>query len=121
MQLYSTLVAALLATVSSGAIILGNARYDSDQHRDTAVWIDGQDPCAYTYMGHGNPCAFNGGRFQASNGFKYRIVNCDNGQPFQLQNENGSLNSDAKHDPKDDIVHCKNSQGTYTMSRTWVF
>ncbi|EMD59924.1 hypothetical protein GGP41_008952 [Bipolaris sorokiniana] len=116
---FSTIVlSTLLATLSSATIILGHADYENDGHKDTAVWIQGQDPCAYTYMGHGSPCSFNGGNFVASNTFHYRIVNCNNGQPFTLQNENGSKNAEAVFRPIDDLVHCP---GGYTMGQTWVF
>ncbi|EUC36332.1 hypothetical protein COCCADRAFT_2633 [Bipolaris zeicola 26-R-13] len=111
------LTTTLLTTLTSATIILGHANYN-DGHKDTAVWIQGQDACAYTYMGHDSPCAYNGGNFVASNTFHYRIVNCDNGQPFTLQNEDGSKNAEAVLNPIDDLVHCP---GGYTMGQTWVF
>ena len=112
---------ALFAGSALGTINLGNAKYDSDGHTDTAWWIEGDNPCDYTFGGHGNPCAFQDGHITLSNGVSYRIINCDNGQPFELLNSDGSLNHEAQFAGFDGLKSCNNDQGHYTMSRTWQF
>ncbi|KAL5425053.1 hypothetical protein PMIN07_012005 [Paraphaeosphaeria minitans] len=69
MQFTTALMAALMAGTSLATINFGKARYDSG-NVDNAIWIDGENACTYVYQGHDNPCDFNGGKFQAQNGFK---------------------------------------------------
>lgn len=115
------LFTALFANTALGAVILGNAKYDFDGHTDTAWWLGGDNPCDYTFGGHGNPCAFNDGHITLRNGFSYRVVNCDNGQPFEIQNPDGSLNAEAKFQERVGLASCNNAQGHYTMTQSYVF
>jgi hypothetical protein len=94
------LINAILAAPALATINFGKAVYNTDGHVDNAIWIDGQDACAYVYMGPDgqNPCQFNGGYFTAQNGIGYQIVGCG-GNDFKLLNAGGSYNSNAHYNP----------------------
>ncbi|KAF1969791.1 hypothetical protein BU23DRAFT_571316 [Bimuria novae-zelandiae CBS 107.79] len=109
MQLTAALTTFLLGT-STATIILGNAKY-SNGNKDTAVWIQGEDPCAYTFLGHGSPCDF--GPFALPNGSTYRFAGCDvPGQRFVLENGDGSFNSEARFNEVNGLVNCQNGAGS---------
>ncbi|KAL5376298.1 hypothetical protein PMIN03_012037 [Paraphaeosphaeria minitans] len=120
MQFTTALMAALMAGTSLATINFGKARYDSG-NVDNAIWIDGENACTYVYQGHDNPCDFNGGKFQAQNGFKYTVKDCGN-SAFHLENADGSFNSFAHFNPYSNAGSgCANSQGRYHVDQEWSF
>ena len=118
------LVAALLlstAPLASATIRKGTAHYDSG-NQDQAVWIEGADPCQYTYMGPAtdNLCEYNGGQFTATNGYTYRFVGCG-GNNFSLLNSDSTPNSKGKSDSFRAASNCNNNQGHYYVQAEWKF
>jgi hypothetical protein len=117
-----SLISAFLAVPALAKIDYGKAYYN-DGHVDNAIWIDGESACTYVYMGPDgqNPCTYNGGWFQAQNGFKYQLVGCG-GSDFRLLNSDGSLNNYARSDPYNNACSGgSNGNGQYHVDQQWSF
>jgi hypothetical protein len=118
----ATLLAALVAPAIA-AIDFGIAYY-TDGHQDNAIWIDGENPCDYVYLGSHttqNPCKYNGGHFKAQNGFSYRMHGCG-GDAFELFDANGDFNSKARFSPFTNAgTGCNGKAGKFHVDQQWQF
>jgi hypothetical protein len=115
------LLSAFLAAPTLATINKGKAYYDSG-NVDTALWIDGESACNYTYQGHPpeNPCKYNGGGFKLRNGFQYYLKSCGKSD-FRVINGDGSSNARALYAAYKNTKFCSNSQGGYHVDQDWQF
>ena len=130
-QTSSTLLSAVftLASLAQAAnttlgIGHGIANY-TDGHVNNAVWVLGDNPCDYIYMGVylEDMCDINDGWFTTHDGRSYQFTGCGTGTgTFCLSNADGTIKSCPDWDRE---IHaaagCLDWAGSYYVDRYFIF
>ncbi|KAJ0120419.1 hypothetical protein J7T55_015146 [Diaporthe amygdali] len=115
---------ASLAQTTTLGIGHGVANY-TDGHADNAVWVLGDDPCDYIYMGvYGEDmCELNDGWFTAPDGCSYHFTGCGTGiGNFCLSNADGSIKSCPDWNREIHAAEgCSGPAGSYYVDRYFIF
>lgn len=114
---------ALFTTHALGIVI--NLGFATDQQTwqssttryDWAIWIDGESPCHYTYLGSAadghDAWERNGGWFTLPNGETYRIIKEISTLAYALVYPDGVTKSRGDVKPVGIVGECEDGQGGY--------
>lgn len=91
--------------------------YKSTTRQDWAIWIDGESPCHYTYLGSAanghDAWERNGGWFTLPNGETYRIVKETHTLAYALLYPDKEVKSRGEIKVVGTVAECEDGQGKY--------